>query len=154
LGEREGRIYSSLVAKRNYYLSHGIGRSGEIEDIQPKAIGSSLLYKLTSLLTLNMIQSVSFTDAVHKSFNKNEEPFKCLLLPTATGLTIALTLLTLKQKKPKASLVIWSRIDQKSCLKAILTAGLIPCICELSKNGDQLETDLQKIEDVIKEKRY
>jgi O-phospho-L-seryl-tRNASec:L-selenocysteinyl-tRNA synthase len=28
VGEREGRVFSSLVARRHYSLSHGIGRSG------------------------------------------------------------------------------------------------------------------------------
>ena len=26
VGEREGRVYSNLVKKRNYFLTHGIGR--------------------------------------------------------------------------------------------------------------------------------
>ena len=30
VGEREGRVYSSMVAKRHFHLSHGIGRSGDI----------------------------------------------------------------------------------------------------------------------------
>lgn len=30
VGERESRIYSGLVEKRNYYMGHGIGRSGEL----------------------------------------------------------------------------------------------------------------------------
>ena len=34
VGEREGRIYSSLVSQRHYSLSHGIGRSGDIAEIQ------------------------------------------------------------------------------------------------------------------------
>ena len=30
VGEREGRIYSSMVRERNYGLGHGIGRSGDV----------------------------------------------------------------------------------------------------------------------------
>ena len=30
VGEREARIFSSLVARKNYFLGHGIGRSGEV----------------------------------------------------------------------------------------------------------------------------
>ena len=37
VGEREGRVYSQLVASRHYRLAHGIGRSGEIDAVQPKA---------------------------------------------------------------------------------------------------------------------
>ncbi|KAK9719721.1 O-phosphoseryl-tRNA(Sec) selenium transferase, SepSecS [Popillia japonica] len=48
VGEREGRCISDLVAKRNLYFTHGIGRSGDLTESQPKAIGSSILYKLTN----------------------------------------------------------------------------------------------------------
>ena len=30
VGEREARIFSKLVAKKNYGLGHGIGRSGDV----------------------------------------------------------------------------------------------------------------------------
>lgn len=30
VGERESRIFSALVQKRNYYMGHGIGRSGDL----------------------------------------------------------------------------------------------------------------------------
>ena len=43
VGEREGRIYSSMVRAKNYGLGHGIGRSGDVNALQPKAIGSSLV---------------------------------------------------------------------------------------------------------------
>mmetsp|Transcript_5901 Transcript_5901/g.9575 ORF Transcript_5901/g.9575 Transcript_5901/m.9575 type:complete len:118 (+) Transcript_5901:17-370(+) len=43
VGEREGRIYSKFVRDRNYELGHGIGRSGDVNALQPKAIGSSLI---------------------------------------------------------------------------------------------------------------
>ena len=36
VGEREGRIACPMVARRNYHLSHGIGRSGDIAAEQPK----------------------------------------------------------------------------------------------------------------------
>ena len=48
VGEREGRIYSNLVRNRHFNLSHGIGRSGDISEVQPKACGSSLIYSLTN----------------------------------------------------------------------------------------------------------
>lgn len=47
----------------------------------------------------------------------------CLVLPVATGMSLVMTLLTLKQQRPGAKYVIWPRIDQKSCFKCILTAG-------------------------------
>jgi O-phospho-L-seryl-tRNASec:L-selenocysteinyl-tRNA synthase len=56
VGEREGRVASQLVAKRHYRLAHGIGRSGDITAVQPKAAGSSLLMKLTNSLILDVIK--------------------------------------------------------------------------------------------------
>ena len=43
VGEREGRIYSKMVREKNYGLGHGIGRSGDVNALQPKAIGSSVI---------------------------------------------------------------------------------------------------------------
>ena len=45
-------------------------------------------------------------------------------------MSLTLCLLSLKQKNPEAKYVIWPRIDQKSCFKCILAAGLIPLIVE------------------------
>ncbi len=56
LGEREGRIFSSIVAKRNFHFAHGIGRSGDITDIQPKAVGSTVINKLTNDLILDFLK--------------------------------------------------------------------------------------------------
>lgn len=48
VGEREARIFSPLVRSRHFGLGHGIGRSGDIAAIQPKAAGSSLLNQITT----------------------------------------------------------------------------------------------------------
>lgn len=47
---------SALVARRHYRLGHGIGRSGDLAEVQPKAAGSSLLNKLTNSLVLDVIR--------------------------------------------------------------------------------------------------
>ncbi|KAB7497499.1 O-phosphoseryl-tRNA(Sec) selenium transferase [Armadillidium nasatum] len=39
VGEREARMYSDLVSRRHYGFGHGIGRSGELTEVQPKAAG-------------------------------------------------------------------------------------------------------------------
>ena len=38
VGEREARVACSLVAKRHYRLSHGMGRSGDVAAEQPKVM--------------------------------------------------------------------------------------------------------------------
>lgn len=74
-----------------------------------------------------------------------------LVLPFATGMAISLTLLTLKSQKPSAEYVIWSRIDQKTCLKAITAANLKPIIIEEILVDDELRTDIDALKKVLDE---
>ena len=60
VGEREARVYSSLVSQRHFGLGHGIGRSGDISEPQPKALGSSVFGLLQlSLYVLGHVDLVS-----------------------------------------------------------------------------------------------
>ena len=138
VGEREGRIYSSLVQRRHHALGHGIGRSGDLTEVQPKAAGSSLINKLTNSMLLDIIKISGVTGVK-----------ECFLVPMATGMSLTLTMLTMKKQRPRAKFVLWSRIDQKSCFKSILTSGLEPAIIELIKVGDELQTDLTALRDAI-----
>ncbi|CAB3977134.1 O-phosphoseryl-tRNA(Sec) selenium transferase [Paramuricea clavata] len=139
-GEREGRVASSLVSRRHYRFSHGIGRSGDVTAVQPKAAGSSLILKLTSAMALDVIKLTGVRSAT-----------SCLVLPVATGMSIVMTLLAFRHLRPKAKYVLWPRIDQKSCFKSIITAGFIPVIIENVLEGDELRTDISEVEKKIKE---
>src|SRR4051812_45446509 len=99
VGEREGRVYSELVRRRHYGLAHGIGRSGDLVELQPKAVGSSLLYKLTTALALDALHLAGLPTLA-----------AALLLPTATGLSTTLVLLSLRSQRPAATRVLWPRI--------------------------------------------
>ena len=68
-----------------------------------------------------------------------------LPLPLATGMSLTLGLLTLHEMRPERKYVIWSRIDQKTCLKSICSANLIPVVIELKQEGDMLVSDLEAI---------
>jgi len=140
VGERESRIFSSIVSERHFYMGHGIGRSGDINAIQPKAAGSSLILKLTEYLAMDAIRlmGVQFAESL-------------LVLPLATGMTISLVLLSLQKMKPKAKYVIWPRIDQKTCLKCIITANLIPVPIEGLIEKDEIQTNLALIKEKIVE---
>lgn len=48
--------FTGLVARRHFRLGHGIGRSGDIGEVQPKAAGSSLMTKLANALLLDTIR--------------------------------------------------------------------------------------------------
>uniref|UniRef100_A0A665XF18 O-phosphoseryl-tRNA(Sec) selenium transferase n=1 Tax=Echeneis naucrates TaxID=173247 RepID=A0A665XF18_ECHNA len=140
VGEREGRVVSSLVARRHYRLIHGIGRSGDIAAIQPKAAGSSLLNKLTNSVVLDILKRTGVRSVV-----------SCFVVPMATGMSLTLCFLTLRHRRPKAQYIIWPRIDQKSCFKAMITAGFEPVVVENILEGDELRTDLEAVEHKIKD---
>lgn len=140
VGEREGRVASSLVARRHYRLIHGIGRSGDIAAIQPKAAGSSLLNKLTNSVVLDVLKLAGVQSVA-----------SCFVVPMATGMSLTLCFLTLRHRRPKARYIIWPRIDQKSCFKSMITAGFEPVVVENVLEGDELRTDLEAVERKIEE---
>ncbi|RMX66917.1 hypothetical protein DD238_000952 [Peronospora effusa] len=136
-GEREARVFSPLVARRHFGLAHGVGRSGDVAAVQPKAAGSSLIVQLANALAKDVLHLAGMR-AVKAA----------LVLPVATGMSLMLVLLHLKNLKPNARYVIWPRIDQKSCFKSILAAGLTPLVLanvlveEDDNPGGYLKTDL------------
>lgn len=52
----------------------------------------------------------------------------------ATGMSLVLCMMAIKQDRPDAKFVLWSRIDQKACFKSIITAGEL-------QSGDTLSFD-------------
>jgi O-phospho-L-seryl-tRNASec:L-selenocysteinyl-tRNA synthase len=140
VGEREGRVYSSLVAQRHFGLSHGMGRSGDITEPQPKAAGSSVLIKLTLLLTLDALRRGSGLDPKGPASSG-------ILLPLCTGMSMSLLLSSLRTiGNSEKNVVLWSRIDQKSCFKAITSAGLKCVVVPTKMDGDEVVTDIEAME--------
>eukprot|EP00977_Amphora_coffeiformis_P000867 scaffold184_cov179-Amphora_coffeaeformis.AAC.26 len=144
VGEREGRVYSSLVVQRHFGLGHGIGRSGDITEPQPKALGSSVLAKLTLILVLDLVRRGSGMD-------RKTAAAHGVLLPMCTGMTMALVLGSLRQAGSSGNdttkdIVLWSRIDQKSVLKSIQTAGMQCVVIPTKIVGDAVTTDLDALQ--------
>lgn len=133
VGEREGRVYSGLVARRHFHLTHGVGRSGDLAAEQPKAAGSTLLHRAATFLALDAVRALGVPRAR-----------ACLLTPVATGMTAALAMLALRSTRPAARFVVWARVDQKSCLKAVRTAALTPVAvdCERDAATDAVHTSV------------
>ncbi|CAM9264137.1 unnamed protein product, partial [Choristocarpus tenellus] len=139
VGEREGRVYCGLVSRRNYRFSHGVGRSGDVAEVQPKAAGSSLLAKLCQALAMDALRVTGLTNVK-----------ACLVLPLATGMSLSLTLSALRSRRPAgARSVVWPRMDQKSCLKAIVAAGFDPVVVENIVEGDAVVTDVEGVKAAI-----
>ncbi|CAH8549472.1 unnamed protein product [Schistosoma turkestanicum] len=138
VGEREGRVLVDFIRRRHYGFTHGIGRSGDVTAIQPKARGSSLICRLTNQLLLDWLKR-----------SGSPSTTGCFLVPMATGMSLTLCLLAMKKRRPYgANFVLWSRIDQKSCFKCMIAAGLIPVPIELinDPSNDQLCTNLDALE--------
>lgn len=53
----------------------------------------------------------------------------CSAIP-CTSMSLALTFAALRAAKPTAKAIVWPRMDQKSCLKAIVAAGFTPVVVE------------------------
>jgi O-phospho-L-seryl-tRNASec:L-selenocysteinyl-tRNA synthase len=138
VGEREARIFSKVVAERSFGLGHGIGRSGDVMAVQPKAAGSSLMVQLTNYMAAHALRLAGWSNIK-----------AAIVLPAATGMALTLTLIALRQSYPEATHVVWPRIDQKTCLKAIATAGLTPVVIENTLEGDELRTDVPAVEQAI-----
>uniref|UniRef100_A0A182LWR3 O-phosphoseryl-tRNA(Sec) selenium transferase n=1 Tax=Anopheles culicifacies TaxID=139723 RepID=A0A182LWR3_9DIPT len=104
-----------LVRRKHYNFSHGIGRSGNLTDAQPKAAGSTIMSNLTNSLVCDLIRSVGIPNCT-----------KAIIIPLATGMTMMLALRAIHSKRPTSCYVLWSRVDQQSCFKSISAAGLTP----------------------------
>ena len=101
---------------------------------QPKAAGSSLLLQITRYLTVSALKQL------HYNFVSD-----VLIMPLATGMGLTMAFLTLASQQPDRKYVIWSRIDQKTCLKSIATANLVPIVVDLKVVDDYLECDYEAI---------
>lgn len=140
VGEREGRVYSRLVSDRHFELTHGIGRSGNIRDPQPKAAGSSIIAQLSDYLALDAVRVAGVK--VMKT---------ALVLPMATGMALRECFITLRNQRPTAQHIIWSRIDQKSCLKSMISIGLTVHVIEPILQNNTLKTNIDEIRSKIDE---
>ena len=134
VGEREARVACPLVARRHYGLAHGIGRSGDISAEQPKAAGSTLLARLCNLLAVDALRAAGLAEVAEAT-----------VLPLATGMALTLTLLALAKQRPGARYVVWPRCDQKTCVKAVLAAGLELIVVPNTLEGDQLRASVDAV---------
>ncbi|MHA1143968.1 MAG: O-phosphoseryl-tRNA(Sec) selenium transferase [Candidatus Helarchaeota archaeon] len=137
VGEREARIISPLLSEFVAGFCHGIGRSGVLFADQPKAPGGSIMYRLTNRLALDALKRLGVPNIK-----------TALVLPLATGMSIALILATIRQQK-KGKKVIYPRADHKSPLKAIYLSGLEADIVQGEIVGDAVRVPPSRIEERI-----
>ncbi|KAL7676762.1 hypothetical protein ACOME3_003011 [Neoechinorhynchus agilis] len=97
----------SQMDSNNYLNIAGVG---DLYDAQPKACGSSILAALTNRLVVDALQVSGYKQA-HDAF----------VVPMATGMTLNFCLQYLRKSaindgRSDANVVLWPRIDQKSCI--------------------------------------
>mmetsp|Transcript_1611 Transcript_1611/g.5842 ORF Transcript_1611/g.5842 Transcript_1611/m.5842 type:complete len:200 (-) Transcript_1611:4507-5106(-) len=78
------------------------------------------------------------------------------VIPVATGMALTLTMCALREQRPSCRKVIFLRIDQKSCVKSVLTAGFELVVVDNVKDrdADEVSTDLEKLEALLNEDDY
>ncbi|GMS79747.1 hypothetical protein PENTCL1PPCAC_1922, partial [Pristionchus entomophagus] len=133
-GEREGRIASSMVRRLHCGLTHGVGRSGNLCEVQPKALGSSMLNCLANEFALHALKTLGLHSVKG-----------AVVVPICTGMSMMMCMSHWRKSRPRARYVIWSRVDQKSAFKAILAAGYDPIMVDPLREGDSLLTDVPEI---------
>ncbi|GAB68262.1 UGA suppressor tRNA-associated antigenic protein [Plasmodium cynomolgi strain B] len=138
IGERENRIYSALVRNKYIGFGHGIGRSGNLEDVQPKSAGNSVLAKATTSFVKDLIKSFGIKSC--------EDVY---ILPYATGMCLSTCLLYTKKERKKSEYVIISRIDHKTCYKCIDFCALKYLVVDMVYKDEELFTNLNEIEKLI-----
>ena len=153
VGEREGRVFSTLLQSRP--CAHGIGRSGDLLEPQPKSVGTSILIQITYICLASLLKKTIGLTFVESTKN-------VIILPMCTGKSMEHALLSLvrarKEERATAEqateatapdVVLWCRIDQKSCLKSIISAGLTPVVVSTTRVGDLVTTSLTSLTSLL-----
>lgn len=140
IGERECRTFSGLVRNKYFGFDHGVGRSGNLNDAQPKSASNSLISKLTSHFLKDLIRNFGI-----KGCND------VAILPYATGMSLSTCLLCFKRWRKGSEYVIISRMDHKTCYKCVDFCNLKYFVVDHIFEDEELTTDVKKIEELIKE---
>jgi O-phospho-L-seryl-tRNASec:L-selenocysteinyl-tRNA synthase len=136
IGEREARISSKIQNELVGGFCHGIGRSGNLIDAQPKAPGASIMYALTNKILESFLKNLGLKVNV-------------IATPVATGMSLALCL-SAARKKYHSNVVIYPYASHKSPIKATSFIGMRMRLVETELYGDAVKVDVSDIEDAIK----
>ena len=135
VGEREGRCASRIQEELVSGFCHGIGRSGNLIDPQPKAPGASAMYRLTNDILTSFLRNLGL-----KVYG--------IGLPVATGLSLSLCL-NAARRMYNSNVVIYPYAAHKSPIKGIYLAGFRMRFVETKLYGDKVKVDVEDIEDAI-----
>jgi O-phospho-L-seryl-tRNASec:L-selenocysteinyl-tRNA synthase len=135
IGEREARVASPLISELAQGFCHGIGRSGTLTALQPKAPGASVLYELANRCAL---------DAIQKFGAPNMK--SAMVSPLSTGMSLALALAAARDESSnERKTVVCPRIDHDSPMKAIRLTNLKAKIIDGKIDGDAVRVPVEDI---------
>lgn len=86
---------------------------------------SSLLISNNCFISFNLKKKLNLEEFLIHFVLGVKTSAGCFVVPLATGMSLVLCMMTIKQERPDARFVLWSRIDQKSSFKSIITAGVL-----------------------------
>ncbi|ENN96720.1 O-phosphoseryl-tRNA(Sec) selenium transferase [Methanocaldococcus villosus KIN24-T80] len=136
IGEREARIASRIQNELVAGFCHGIGRSGNLIDAQPKAPGASIMYALTNKILENFLKNLGLK-------------VNAIATPVATGMSLALCL-SAARKRYYSNVVIYPYASHKSPIKATSFIGMRMRLVETKLYEDAVRVDVSDIENAIK----
>ncbi|MFO8020352.1 MAG: O-phosphoseryl-tRNA(Sec) selenium transferase [Promethearchaeia archaeon] len=145
VGEREARIASKLNLEISAGFCHGIGRSGFLTDPQPKAPGGSIMYDIANYVARDFLRKFGLPNIK-----------KAIVVPIATGMSLALCLAALRPDWDNGSLlhkrkILVPRIDHKSLIKGIKLVGVTPKIIDGRIFGDSVRVPIEDIKEAFDE---
>ncbi len=135
IGEREARVLTRIQKESVFNFCHGVGRSGNLIDPQPKAPGASIMYKLTNQILESFLKKLGLK-------------VKAIATPIATGMSIGLAL-SAARKRYKVDSVIYPYAAHKSPIKATSFIGLRMRLVETVLDGDKVYVPVEDIEKAI-----
>ncbi len=137
VGEREARVLSPYVENLAAGFNHGVGRSGQLNMPQPKAIGASIMQQVANTVALDAIRKLGLSNCRAG-----------LVTPLSTGMSIALVLGGLRRELG-VQRVLYPRIDHKSPQRGISFAGLEEVSIPTLLNDDAVVVDMGALESTI-----
>jgi O-phospho-L-seryl-tRNASec:L-selenocysteinyl-tRNA synthase len=137
IGEREARVASPLVGELAHGFCHGVGRSGHVSAVQPKAAGGSLAYYYANRLALDMLQRMGLPRLK-----------AACVLPLATGMAIGLSA-SVARDLPKRRVAVFPRVDHVSPVKGLELVGLEVKTVESKLYGDAVRVSIENVADAV-----
>ena len=137
VGEREARIFSAYVGSLAAGFNHGVGRSGQLDAAQPKAVGASIMQQVANSVALDAIKKLGLSNCRAG-----------LVTPLSTGMSLALVLSGLRRELGIKN-VLYPRIDHKSPQRGISFAGLEEVSIPTCLDGDAVGVDMSVFETAL-----